>query len=225
MPSESPLLPSPAADLGMLLTRRPMPAPPAAEPSGEIGMLAAALDCQGVAISLHGPDGQARFLNRAMHRLLRTDTTAFTPHGSFGVVPAEPVQRSRYAASLLAAAHGRPAEMPLLRGEGPPPYMVCFQPMEGMGAMVTILDPSRRRLPSQAFLREAFGFTAAEAALALDLADGLAAADCASLRGVSVHTVRSQLRALFAKTGLCRQAELVSLILTMGLQQAGGQKD
>ncbi|RVT91713.1 hypothetical protein EOD42_20525 [Rhodovarius crocodyli] len=224
MPSESPHITAPA-ELGMLLSRRPMPVPPAAEPNAEMAMLAAALDGQSLAIALHGPDGSARFLNRAMHRLLRVDPSAFTPHGSFGIVPAEPTQRSRYATSLLAAAHGRPAEMPLMRGEGPPPYMVCFQPMEGIGAMVTILDPSRRRLPSQAFLREAFGFTAAEAALALDLADGLAAADCASLRGVSVHTVRSQLRALFAKTGLCRQAELVSLILTMGVQQGGPQKD
>jgi DNA-binding CsgD family transcriptional regulator len=86
--------------------------------------------------------------------------------------------------------------------------------------MVTVLDAAHRRLPSHTFLREAFGFTPAEAALALDLADGLAAADCATLRGVSVHTVRSQLRSLFGKTGTSRQAELVTLILAMGLRQA-----
>ena len=187
----------------------------------EAGLLRAALDAQPLALALHGATSQAVFLNRAAHRLLRADPSSVTAHGSFGVVPTEQQQRGRYIALLSGALAGVPAEMPLPRGDGPPPYMVCFQPLEGGGAMVSILDPARRRLPSHGFLREAFGFTATEAGLALDLADGLAAADCAALRGVSVHTVRSQLRALFIKTGLSRQAELVSLLLAMGVQQVG----
>ncbi len=193
------------------------PAGAAAEPA----LLRAALDAQPMAMSLHGADGRAIFLNRAAHRLLRADPSAMSPHAAHGMQPTDPDIRLRYLAQLRCALEGEQGEMPLPRPEGPPPYMVCFQPLEGIGATVSILDPARRRLPSHAFLREAFGFTATEAGLALDLADGLAAVDCAGLRGVSVHTVRSQLRALFIKTGLSRQAELVSLLLAMGVQQVG----
>ncbi len=185
-------------------------------------LLHAALDGQSVAIALYGPDGQAAFLNRAMQRLLRADEKALSAHAVLGMAPVDAGLRRRFTAMLQEALYGVAGEMPLPRSEGPPPYLVSFQPLEGKGVMLTVLDAARRRLPSHSFLREAFGFTAAEAALALDMADGLAAADCATLRGVSVHTVRSQLRALFAKTGTSRQAELVTLVLAMGLRQAPG---
>lgn len=185
-------------------------------------LLHAAFDAQAVAIALYGPDGQAAFLNRAMQRLLRADEKSLSAHASLGMAPGEAGPRRRFTAMLQEALYGVAGEMPLTRGEGPPPYLVSFQPLDGQGVMVTVLDAARRRLPSHSFLREAFGFTPAEAALALDLADGLAAADCATLRGVSVHTVRSQLRALFGKTGTSRQAELVTLVLAMGLRQAPG---
>ena len=185
-------------------------------------LLHLALDAQAVAILLYGPDGQAAFTNRAMQRLLRADEKALSAHAVLGMAPVDVAHRRRFTTMLHDAMRGVAGEMPLPRGEGPPPYLVSFQPLEGQGVMVSVLDAARRRLPSHTFLREAFGFTPAEAALALDLADGLAAADCATLRGVSVHTVRSQLRALFGKTGTSRQAELVTLVLAMGLRQAPG---
>jgi len=183
-------------------------------------LLHAALDVQAVAIALYGLNGQAVFLNRGMQRLLRADEKALSAHALLGMAPVNAAHRRRFAAMLQDALNGVAGEMPLPRSEGPPPYLVSCQPLDGQGVMVTVLDAAPRRLPSHTFLREAFGFTPAEAALALDLADGLAAADCATLRGVSVHTVRSQLRSLFGKTGTSRQAELVTLILAMGLRQA-----
>ncbi len=185
-------------------------------------LMHAALDAQAMAIALHGPDGRAAFLNRAMQRLLRADEKALSAHAVLGMAPLDAGHRRRFMSLLQEALRGVAGEMPLPRGEGPPPYLISLLPLEGQGVMVTVLDAARRRLPSHAFLREAFAFTPAEAALALDLADGLAAADCASLRGVSVHTVRSQLRSLFGKTGTSRQAELVTLVLAMGLRQAPG---
>jgi DNA-binding CsgD family transcriptional regulator len=186
-----------------------------------LGLMRAALDAQPVAMALHGLDSKAEFLNRAAHRLLRASASSLVPHAGFGMLPAEPAPRLRYLALLDAATGGMPTEMPLPRADGSTPLMVSFQTLGGLGAMVSILDPGRRRLPSHGFLREAFGLTATEAGLALDLADGLSPMDCAALRGVSVNTVRSQLSALFNKTGMTRQTELVSLILAMGVQQIG----
>lgn len=54
-----------------------------------------------------------------------------------------------------------------------------------------------------------FGLTASEAALAIFLADGGTLTGFAEARRVSQNTVRNQLRQVFDKTGVRRQAELV----------------
>lgn len=57
----------------------------------------------------------------------------------------------------------------------------------------------------------AAGLTERERVVALDLAAGLAPAEIAAARGVSVATVRSHLKQIYAKLGVRRQAELVAL--------------
>jgi DNA-binding CsgD family transcriptional regulator len=61
-------------------------------------------------------------------------------------------------------------------------------------------------------LRAAFGFTRAEAELVAALAGGRRLAEIAATRGVGMPTVRTQLRAVYEKTGTSRQPELVRLI-------------
>lgn len=76
-------------------------------------------------------------------------------------------------------------------------------------ALVALLD---NRLRTQQ-LAEIFQFTPAECRLAELLAKGHTPDVCATQLGVSITTVRSQLRALFRKTGTERQAELVRLLV------------
>ncbi|CAG0999418.1 hypothetical protein BURK2_02893 [Burkholderiales bacterium] len=57
-----------------------------------------------------------------------------------------------------------------------------------------------------------YHLTPAETRLARGLVEGLSIKDLAERHALSVHTVRSQLRAVFEKTGVRRQAELVALI-------------
>ena len=59
-------------------------------------------------------------------------------------------------------------------------------------------------------LRAAYALTAAEADVALLLCEGLEPAVIAQRRGCAVATVRSQMKALFAKTHTERQVELVA---------------
>jgi DNA-binding CsgD family transcriptional regulator len=61
-----------------------------------------------------------------------------------------------------------------------------------------------------AVLRDNFGFTPAEVEIALALARGMKAEAIASARGVSVGTVRVQIKSLLAKAGVNRQVELVA---------------
>ena len=68
-----------------------------------------------------------------------------------------------------------------------------------------------------------FGLTPAEAALADALVRGATLEQFATRRGTSIHTVRGQLRALLAKTGTHRQAELVALLVPVaGAAFSGG---
>lgn len=64
-------------------------------------------------------------------------------------------------------------------------------------------------------LRAGFKLTAAEAEVALQLADGQRPQTIAEERGVSINTVRTQLRNIYDKLGVSRQSELASRLRPM----------
>lgn len=66
-------------------------------------------------------------------------------------------------------------------------------------------------------LMQWFGFTAAEARLARELAGGGTIEHFARTYSVSVATVRTQLRAVLTKSGTSRQQDLIRLLLTLPL--------
>ncbi len=76
-----------------------------------------------------------------------------------------------------------------------------------------ISDPDLHESTSKKTLGELFELTPAEANLAILLARGLSLADVSQAQNISQHTARAQLKAIFAKTGVSRQAELVRLVL------------
>lgn len=85
------------------------------------------------------------------------------------------------------------------------------------GALILIDDPTISHDGADAieWVAQAYGLTPAERALASGIAEGLTLAEIAGRRGIARETVRAQLRALFAKTGVNRQAELVRLLSPM----------
>jgi len=64
-------------------------------------------------------------------------------------------------------------------------------------------------------LRELFGLTPAETRLALELLKGADLREAAQSLGTSPTTVRNQLAAIFAKTDVNRQAELIQLMMRL----------
>jgi len=80
-------------------------------------------------------------------------------------------------------------------------------------AAVFISDPELQESASQHILGDLFGLTPAEARLATLLARGLSLAQVSAAQHISPHTARAQLKSVFAKTGVSRQAELVRLVL------------
>lgn len=83
-------------------------------------------------------------------------------------------------------------------------------------AAVYLSEPERTIRPSEQQLTILFGLSAAEARVAAGIVEGLPVPALAERLHVSVHTVRTQLKSVFAKTGAQRQSDLVRM-LTSGL--------
>lgn len=95
----------------------------------------------------------------------------------------------------------------------PVPTSQWFEGQSGPSVAVFISDPEQQHQTSQQIITRLFGFTPAEAALSMLLAKGLSLAHASEKQAVSQHTARAQLKSIFAKTGVSRQAELVRLIV------------
>jgi DNA-binding CsgD family transcriptional regulator len=80
-------------------------------------------------------------------------------------------------------------------------------------AVLFVTDPKQMRTTRLADVA-GLGLTRAEAALAVEFANGHSLQTCADRLGISLTTTRTHLRRIFEKTGACRQAELMRLILT-----------
>ncbi|KMO31867.1 hypothetical protein VQ02_25305 [Methylobacterium variabile] len=90
-------------------------------------------------------------------------------------------------------------------------------PFLGASALLTITDLEAERRPDPTLLAQVFGLTAAEARLAAFLAAGASLEEAANALGIAVGTARSQIKAVFAKTGTGRQGALVALLGAPGL--------
>ncbi len=159
---------------------------------------------QGALIAQHGPSNVA--LGRLIGSVLGG---AVGPRrGSLGPV-CRPVAVPRpVAPGALPAA-------PLLVHAAPLPGAAgdLFQQAR---AVLLIVDPAEAHPPAEGLLRELYGLTAAEGRLARMLGDGRDLGEAAVALGVAVSTARTQLKAVFAKTGTRRQAQLAVLLAGLG---------
>jgi len=89
--------------------------------------------------------------------------------------------------------------------------------IENAALIVMLVDPEDCPEPSDAILQQVFGTTKAEARIANRLICGESLQEIADATGVSMGTLRSQMKALFVKTGTHRQAELVALLTRLAL--------
>ncbi|MFT5656994.1 MAG: DNA-binding CsgD family transcriptional regulator [Gammaproteobacteria bacterium] len=88
--------------------------------------------------------------------------------------------------------------------------------LEYKGAKVAVfLSDSNERQPiSVSNLVSAYSLTPSEARVAIGIANGESIDDIANMACLSPHTVKTQLKATFRKTGATRQNELTRLLLT-----------
>ena len=111
------------------------------------------------------------------------------------------------------------SDFPVARPSGAPPYLVSVRPLNVSGHMqgrpgnavvaVFIRDPVATRPAEITTLRQAYGFTEAEADLARAVQAGISPSSYAGSRGISLNTVYTHLRRIKEKTRTKRTAELI----------------
>jgi DNA-binding CsgD family transcriptional regulator len=116
------------------------------------------------------------------------------------------------AEPIGAVPIARPGARPLLI-QGAPLASSVQDLFHHARAVLMIVDPDVREAPQAPVLRQVFGLTGAEASVAIALSGGRAVEDIARMRGVSLGTLRNQVKTICAKTDTHRQAGLVALLL------------
>jgi DNA-binding CsgD family transcriptional regulator len=152
--------------------------------------------------------------------------------------PIDNAALQRLIAGAVEIAHGRGRDggvgdggvgggsgsMALAKRASPRPYAVLVAPvperaaplaLAGPAAVVFLTDPDHAPETPAQLLRRVYGLTRKEAQLALALAGGATLADAAEGMRIAEGTARRHLAAIFARTGIHRQAELVRLILSL----------
>jgi DNA-binding CsgD family transcriptional regulator len=108
--------------------------------------------------------------------------------------------------------------MTIGRPDGLPPYRVVVAPLSRQrrylapfesAAIVRVIDTAEVSRVSTTAIQEMYGLTLAEVRLAAALVEGHSLASAAATFGVTIGTVRAQLKSVFEKTGVNRQQELV----------------
>lgn len=82
-------------------------------------------------------------------------------------------------------------------------------------AIIVLVDPDSRKNPAETTLRSVYKLSGAEARLAIQLSTGEALDKVAERLNISKETSRTQLKSIFAKLAVHRQAELVAVLSTM----------
>lgn len=139
-------------------------------------------------------------------------------------------RRARATVERALAAAGAPtsldrvhsAQVVVSRRADGPPYLLTISPARSgddtVGAasdaavIVFIRDPLRSGRLAPEVLEEAYRLTAAEAALATALFDGMTVRQFAQDRGVTLATARTQLASVMQKMGVHRQTDLIRLL-------------
>ena len=188
------------------------------EPGPELAALSiSALEQVAVGIVLLNGGDRIVHLNQAAQRLLAGRDGIYVAANRLQA--SDPVSQRAFQV-ILARPEGGAAV--INRPSGAPPYAVVVAPVQHDDAdlvasssgtrTVFLSDPAWRPQPSDRIMRQLWGLTAAECRVALELLAGMTPSEIAGASHVTEATVRTQMRAIFAKVGVRRQAELVRVL-------------
>lgn len=173
-----------------------------------------ALDAIPVPVFLLGAQRELRYTNRAADQLIAAEPALRIVNGRFAPEGCVDDAQWRHAFArgglLLRRATGEPLPLALIPV---PEQSRLVRERPGVAALMTAADLRSPTARAQR-LRVFYGLSSAEADLAVLLCcDGHSPQECAALRGVSIVTIRSQIKSIYAKTEVTRAAQLTSLVM------------
>ncbi len=200
------------------------------EAQAQVGF--AALDALPLGVVVAAADGALVFANTAAEALARRDE-GLRLGGRLSVLGAmQPLEAQRLRGLIDAVTRGGAGGMLRITRRTQPPLAVLVAPlptrlrlttaMAPALALVLITDPADGPVLAAPALQQLFDLTAAEADVALALAAGRQAEDIAAARGVSLPTVRTQIRQILEKTGARHLRDLSRLLAGLPAQQSPG---
>ncbi|MFA7602335.1 MAG: PAS domain-containing protein [Novosphingobium sp.] len=122
---------------------------------------------------------------------------------------------TRAIGSALAGGGEQGGNLLVPRGGEKPPYRLTIAPLtggNGTHAMILIDDPDRETPGATRQLCELYGFTKAEADVAILMAQGRSAEEIAAAREVGVATVKTLLQRCFRKSDTTRATQLARMV-------------
>ncbi len=189
--------------------------------SGEIPWACAAevMDCFRIGVILAGAGGRVLAANRPAREISSSkDGLEFSREFLRTALP----QETSALRNLIVAGRA-PVFLSLSRPSGKRPLLVLIRSLSQNRdassskwpvAVVFVSDPDQRLDVNPVGVRNLYGLTPAEAAVASLVGVGRPVREAARRLGVQTNTVRMQLKQVYAKTGARRQSALVYLIMT-----------
>jgi DNA-binding CsgD family transcriptional regulator/PAS domain-containing protein len=186
--------------------------------------LTEALDSAPDGVFLLEDTGHVRYANRAAERAVGPTAPLAVVHGRLSAK--DPAVARRLAGLIAAAGSSDPStrragELTFAPCAGGAPLTATVAPQrsgplavfgEKPCVVVCVRDPNGAAVVPPDALRDRYGFTAAEARVALAIGEGMTPRQVAERLGVSFNTVRHQLQSVYEKAGINRQAELVRML-------------
>ncbi|WPZ32722.1 helix-turn-helix transcriptional regulator [Thalassobaculum sp. OXR-137] len=174
--------------------------------------------CLGIAVL--DRDARTVAADRAFRQILEAGDPLDLRRGHIRAVC--PLEDSRLQGAIAAVRHHgtirpTPATVPLWGGRDHA-LLVSVHAVDmadgtdGRALMLMAVDTAPSVHLDHRFLKQAFQLTDAEAYVCRRLVRGDTLAKVAGTKGISIHTVRTQLKSIMQKVGVCRQSDLVSLL-------------
>lgn len=180
---------------------------------------ARAIDALALSMLIVDGKGVILHLNTGAERLLNSRISGLTCKANC-LSTAHPPNKNRLAA-LIAAATGYPAVGGAMFLSGEETRQVFVTPLPAASpfaqdwqtplALVLVIEAGKT-LSTLHLLGKLYDLSPAELRVASALLSGKSPEEYAQLAGVTLNTVRSQLKNLFRKTGTRRQSELVAML-------------
>jgi len=188
-----------------------------ADPLGRA--LRASVDRVTTGIVITDPDGVPQHSNRFMEEMLRLHRELRVLDDQVQLADPKEHQQLRWL-MRKCAEHGEPQHMSSRSKSTGELLFIAVEPLpwekEGgpWACLLLIRSPAATGTLDPVRLAMLFGLSQRESELVAALADGRGLDEFADETERSIHTVRTQLKSIYRKTGTQRQSDLVRLILT-----------